>query len=96
LLALFFCNHIFYLGPNDAMKILFLIDAISAGGKERRMIELFKGLIAAGNYDITLVTFTPGVAYPYLLDMPIKLIEFKRTSKKDLSIFSKLYKVIKV
>ena len=77
------------------MKILFLIDAISAGGKERRMIELFKGLIAAGDYDITLISFTPGVAYPYLFDMPIKLIEFKRDGKKDLSIFSKLYKVIK-
>ena len=77
------------------MKILFLIDAISVGGKERRMIELFKGLIAKGGYEITLVSFTPGVEYSYLLDMPIKLVEFQRTGKKDLTIFSKLYRLIK-
>lgn len=77
------------------MKILFLIDAINTGGKERRMIELLKGLIKTGNYEITLISFTPGVEYPYLLEMPLEFIEFKRVTKKDFSIFSKLYKVIK-
>lgn len=77
------------------MKILFLIDAITTGGKERRMIELLKGLIKTGNYEITLISFTPGVEYPYLLDMPLEFIEFKRTTKKDFSIFSKLNKVVK-
>jgi glycosyltransferase involved in cell wall biosynthesis len=77
------------------MKILFLIDAITTGGKERRMIELLKGLVKMGDYDITLISFTPGVEYPYLLDMPIKLIELKRSGKKDLTMFKKLYKIIK-
>src|ERR1700743_2646058 len=77
------------------MKILFLIDAVTAGGKERRMIELFKGLISAGGYEITLITFTAGIQYPYLLQMPVKLIEMPRSTKKDVSIFSKLYKQVK-
>lgn len=77
------------------MKILFLVDAVTAGGKERRMIELFKGLIAAGGYDITLISFTGGVQYPYLLQMPLKFIELPRSTKKDLSIFRKLYKLVK-
>jgi glycosyltransferase involved in cell wall biosynthesis len=77
------------------MKILFLIDEICVGGKERRMIELIKGLLSTGGYEITLVYFTPGIGYPYLLDMPIRLLELKRTTKKDLSIFSKLYRLIR-
>ncbi|MDB5136330.1 MAG: hypothetical protein JWP37_2933 [Mucilaginibacter sp.] len=77
------------------MKILFLADEIRVGGTQRRMIELIKGLLAVGGYEITLVSFTPGVEYLYLLDMPVQLIEIKRFVKKDFTIFSKLYKVIR-
>jgi len=77
------------------MKLLVLVDTLATGGKERRMIELLKGLIKTGGYEITLVSTTPGVEYSYLLEMPIKLIELQRSNNRDLTIFSKIYKIIK-
>ncbi|MGS0525502.1 hypothetical protein ACU8V7_10185 [Zobellia nedashkovskayae] len=39
------------------MKIIFLIDNLRKGGKERRMLELIKGLSKTDNIDFEIVIF---------------------------------------
>ena len=78
------------------MRILMVIDALGKGGKERRMLELIKGLKAEKNsYEITLVSLTDLVGYDYVYDLPIKFIVLKRNSKLDFSIIWKLKSIIK-
>lgn len=73
-----------------------VIDALGKGGKERRMLELIKGLNAVKNsYEITLVSLTDLVGYDYVYDLPIKFIVLKRNSKLDFSIIWKLKSIIK-
>jgi glycosyltransferase involved in cell wall biosynthesis len=77
------------------MKILMVIDALGKGGKERRMLELIKGLKADGNnFDIYLVSLTDTVEYNYVYDLPIRFEIIKRKTKKDLSVVFKLNKII--
>ena len=73
-----------------------VIDALGKGGKERRMLELIKGLKAEKNKcEITLVSLTDIVGYDYVYDLPIKFIVLKRRSKLDFSIIWKLKAIIK-
>lgn len=77
------------------MKILFYINGIHPGGKERRMIELMKELKLRKGIDFELVLMNREINYPEILKMDIKLHYLIRKSKKDLSIFRKFYKLCK-
>jgi glycosyltransferase involved in cell wall biosynthesis len=73
-----------------------VIDALGKGGKERRMLEIIKGLKAEKNKcEITLVSLTDLVGYDYVYDLPINFIVLKRNSKLDFSIIWKLRAIIK-
>ncbi len=78
------------------MKILFFTENLRAGGKERRIIELFKYLKRHGDYQIELVITKNIIHYQeiYDLDIPIHLIERKWT-KKDPLLFFKFYRIAK-
>ena len=78
------------------MKILFFTENLRAGGKERRIIELFKYLKRHGGYQIELVITKNIIHYQefYELDIPIHLIERKWT-KKDPLLFFKFFKIAK-
>jgi glycosyltransferase involved in cell wall biosynthesis len=77
------------------MKILMVIDSLDKGGKERRMLELIKGLVKTGEgFDIYLVSLTDTVEYQYVYDLPIKFEILKRKFRKDPSIIFKLKKII--
>lgn len=72
-----------------------VIDALNRGGKERRMLELIKGLKnRPENFDIYLICLTDIVEYKYVYDLPIRFEIIKRKHKKDLSIVFKLRKII--
>ena len=72
-----------------------VIDALGKGGKERRMLELIKGLKAEGNnFDIYLVSLTDTVEYNYVYDLPIKFEIIKRKTRKDISVVFRLNKII--
>ena len=72
-----------------------VIDALNRGGKERRMLELIKGLInARDRFDIYLISLTDIVEYEHVYDLPIKFEIIKRKHKKDFSIIFKLKKII--
>jgi glycosyltransferase involved in cell wall biosynthesis len=77
------------------MKILMVIDSLNRGGKERRMLELIKGLKNhQENFDIYLVSLTDIVEYEYVYDLPIKFEIIQRKYKKDFTIIFKLKKII--
>ena len=76
------------------MKILTAIDSFHTGGKERRLIELLKGLTKS-NIDCELIVLSNVVTYPELYDLNIKIHFVERKFKKDPAIFKKLYRIIK-
>jgi len=77
------------------MKILMVIDSLPRGGKERRMLELIKGLKNQKElFDIYLVSLTDTVEYEYVYELPITFEIIRRKHKKDLSVIFKLKKII--
>jgi glycosyltransferase involved in cell wall biosynthesis len=77
------------------MKILFLTDTFKAGGKERRLIELMKGLKLNPEVQFEIVIMDEVVHYKELFDLEIKIHYIVRRSKKDISVFYKIYKLCK-
>lgn len=77
------------------MKILFCIDCLSPGGKERRFVELLKGLKASSEIEFEIIVMNEDVHYKEILDLGSKLYFVIRKQKKDLSIFRKIYKISK-
>lgn len=78
------------------MRILMVINTLKKGGKERRMLELIKGLKKdKDNFDIYLVSLTDTVDYPYVYDLPITFETITKKNSKDFSLVFKLRKIIK-
>lgn len=72
-----------------------VIDSLDKGGKERRMLELVKGLKRRPEeFDIYLLSLTDKVEYKYVYDLPIKFEVIKRKYKKDPSLVLRLKKII--
>jgi len=80
----------------SGMNIFFVIDSLGKGGVERRMLELIKHMTRSTNYNVTLVCLDDYIEYPEVHKLPINFVTLKRASKKDLTIFTKLYKLVKV
>lgn len=55
------------------MKILYLIEELGGGGKERRLVELLKGLSANKNFELHLVLSKSTNAYPEINQFPITI-----------------------
>jgi glycosyltransferase involved in cell wall biosynthesis len=77
------------------MRILFFIDSFPAGGKERRLLELMKGLKAKVQIEFELVIMSNDVHYKEIFDLNIKIHFVIRKTKKDISVFSHFYKICK-
>lgn len=78
------------------MKILFFIESLRSGGKERRLIELLKFLNSDDRYQILLVLTRQEIDYYdiYNLGINIQIIERKHI-KKDPKLFFSFYKIAK-
>ena len=76
-------------------KILIIIDNLVRGGKERRLIELLKGLKASPFYEAELVIFSKRIEYPEVFDLELPIHFLERQSKKDPKIFKKFYSLCK-
>ena len=77
------------------MKILFFINGLHPGGKERRMLELMKELKLKKEIEFELVLMNAEISYPEIFDMDVKLHYLIRKTKKDFSIFNRFYKICK-
>lgn len=78
------------------MRILFFINTLSAGGKERRLTELIKGLKANGSIDFELVVMSEDIYYKDLYDLNIRIHKLIRSKKKDTAIFKKIWQMCKI
>lgn len=76
------------------MKVLFFIESLRAGGKERRIIELLKGLKRHPEVEVQLVLTRKEIHYQefYELNIPLHIIE-RKFLKKDPLLFIKFYKI---
>jgi glycosyltransferase involved in cell wall biosynthesis len=76
------------------MKILFYTDILRAGGKERRIVELLKGLTQQG-ISCEIVVMEEQIDYPliYQLGIPIHFLTYK--PPKDPTPFWRFYKLCK-
>ncbi|MEM8888332.1 MAG: glycosyltransferase [Bacteroidota bacterium] len=77
------------------MKLLLAIDNLNRGGRERRMLELVKGLLGTGSFQITLIVFSDRLHYKHVHDLDIDLHILVRKPKKDPRVFRKFYKICK-
>jgi glycosyltransferase involved in cell wall biosynthesis len=77
------------------MKVLFVIEALICGGKERRLTELMKSIKENKEIEFELVVMNNEIHYKEVFDLNINVHYIVRKTKKDISIFSKLYKLCK-
>ena len=78
------------------MKVLFLIDGLLKGGKERQFVQLIHKLIDKKKIDIQIVVMNNNIEYEQLLKLDIKMHFLIRKRKKDITIFWKLFKIYKL
>lgn len=75
------------------MKILFFIDCLTSGGKERRLTELMKALSLIPEIKFELVIMSHDIHYEEIFDLNISIHYLIRKTKKDISAFYKLFKL---
>jgi glycosyltransferase involved in cell wall biosynthesis len=77
------------------MKIVLLTNNLWAGGKERRLLELMKGLAHYPDIDLHLVCFSDRIHYKEVYDLGIPITILKRVPKKSPKVFYQLFKLCK-
>ncbi|MFH6603644.1 glycosyltransferase [Maribacter algicola] len=77
------------------MKILYLIDSLVSGGRERRLVELIKGFDQYPGVSLKLVVFSDKIHYNEIYDRDIDIIIMKRVPKRNPMVFHRLYKLCK-
>jgi len=80
---------------NNKMKILFIIDSLRTGGKERRLIELLKGLQHYHDFECELITLSDIIDYDYVYELDVKIHIFGRNFFQDRKIIVKFVKLIR-
>jgi glycosyltransferase involved in cell wall biosynthesis len=76
------------------MKILMINDSLILGGRERRFVEVIKGLVNRG-YEIEIVILRNAIDYPIIYQYVHKVHILERKIKKDPRIFFKMYRIYK-
>ena len=77
------------------MKLLFLIEGLGLGGRQRQVIELLKGLTKRNKIEVRVVILSNNVHYSYIKDVNVTKDFIDRQVRKDPTIFLKLYKICK-
>lgn len=79
------------------MRIFMAIDGLGRGGKERRMLEVIKGLLQSESprFEICLVSLSPLVEYPELYTLPVRFEILKREGKADLGMLFRLADILR-
>lgn len=71
-----------------------IIDRLGIGGRERRLVELLKGLSGLSSIAVRVVVLSDIISFPEVYDIPnVKLIILKRKIKKDPSLFFKFFNI---
>ena len=75
------------------MKVLYFIDSLMVGGRERRFVELVKYLRANTDIEIEVAVMSANIGYQDYLDLGVKTHFLIRSGKKDPRIFFRLYRL---
>lgn len=75
------------------MKILFFIDNLRAAGKERRCVELMKGLSSLPQINFEIVVMNEDIHFQEVFELNTKIHYLIRKTKKDILVFRKFYKI---
>ena len=82
------------LNKHDIKTIIFFIDGLRIGGKERRCIQLLKGL-KNSEFDIHIVSIRNEIKFLEFFDLEYPLYTIEKKTKINLSIFYKFYLLCK-
>lgn len=78
------------------MKILFFIESLGHGGKERRLVELIKGLSKSDTIEMEIVLLKSQIQYEDIFLSKIKIHYIPRKyTKKDPLVFFKFFRIAK-
>jgi glycosyltransferase involved in cell wall biosynthesis len=88
-------NKDFDFSAGPVIRVLVFIDNLRAGGKERRCVELLKGLNASPDITFELVVMNEDIHYQEIFSLNIKIHKLIRKTIKDVSVFRKFYKICK-
>lgn len=77
------------------MKILYIIESLTSGGKERRLVSVIKELIQKENIEIEMIILSNVVHYKEIYNLNIKIHFLKRNIKKDPLIIFKFNTILK-
>lgn len=75
------------------MKTLFLIEELGGGGKERRLVELLKGLSQKKDFELHLILTKETNEYPGVKQLPIKIHHLSGFS--NYALLKEYYKILK-
>jgi len=81
---------------NEKIKILFFVDGLGAGGKERRLVELMKALRLNPAVEFELVLMSHNIHYDVVNKLDIRIHYLIRKTKKDFTVLPKLFKLCKI
>ena len=77
------------------IKVLFILDGLRSGGKERRFVSLLKQLSTNEGYECKLVLFNENIHFGEVNNFDISIKIIKRKASKDLRPFVELFKIYK-
>ncbi len=75
------------------MRILFIIDTLGSGGKERRLTELLKALKSWNGFEFELVVMSNDIHYKEIFELGIPIRFITRKIRKDIALFYRFYKL---
>ncbi len=76
------------------MKILYIIESMRSGGKERRLLSLIKGLSNKENVTCELLLLTGSVHYKEIYNQNLIIHHLERNIRKDRKIISKFKQLL--
>jgi glycosyltransferase involved in cell wall biosynthesis len=77
------------------LKILFVIDTLGSGGKERRLSELIRALQPYQGIEFELVVMSNDIHYSEILNQGLNIHRIIRVTAKDPTVFRRLYILIR-
>ncbi len=81
---------------DKCLRVVYLVDSLRVGGKERQVVELLKGLRALKHVQPMVVTMGQEQFYvPEIRDLEIPLVYLLRKVRWDPLVFSRLYAILK-
>ena len=72
-----------------------VIDNLMRGGRERRLVELLKGLLKTEDIHIELVILSRKIEYKEVFDLGLPIHILERKPKKDPRVFFRLFQICK-